>query len=211
MNEMKRFSGHRIGHVTYLVRVCHAVQPSSKPFVHDEPSSEPPTAWCRPRRNKWAPRRQWIWWSFLEYKYSLMRLTSVPSPLSSFAFPNSPWYWRKSNKSSQAPMSKCGCCGVTIICVILFLFKVAKRKLHAIPGGKRIDERENFIAPLKFDAITMVSSVEFSFPKKCFVRMLSAVEFSEFVEGAVPASNTLHFYSVSGWFVYMHFMVGRMT
>lgn len=45
-----------------------------------------------------------------------------------------PWYWCRSNRSSQAPMSRCVCCGVTMICVILFLFNAAKRKLHAIPG-----------------------------------------------------------------------------
>lgn len=52
-----------------------------------------------------------------------------------FFFCDLPWYWRRSNRSNQAPISKCGCCGVTIICDILFLFNVAKRKLHAIPGG----------------------------------------------------------------------------
>lgn len=45
-----------------------------------------------------------------------------------------PEYWGSSSISSQESMSKWGCCGITIIGDILFLFKLAKRKLHAIPG-----------------------------------------------------------------------------
>lgn len=62
---------------TYHVRVCHATQPSSTQFVHDEPSFEPPAAWCPPRRSKWAPRLRWTWRSFLKFG---IWITFFPSP-----------------------------------------------------------------------------------------------------------------------------------
>lgn len=48
-----------------------------------------------------------------------------------------PLYCRRSSKSNQAVMSRCGCCGSTITGAILFLFSVATRKLHAIPGTEK--------------------------------------------------------------------------
>lgn len=63
-----------------------------------------------------------------------------------------PSYWRRSSKSSQVPISRCGYCGKTIIGDILFLFNVANRKPHAIPANyneKREEKLIKFVLELR--------------------------------------------------------------
>lgn len=117
----------------YRVHIYHETPPNLKRCALDEPSFEPLVALYQPHKSTSTPPHQWTWKSFLRIlitgkwilfswdSYRLMQNVQLPL------------YCGRSNISSQAAISKCGCRGSTMIGSICFLLSVENRKFHAIP------------------------------------------------------------------------------